>query len=201
MHPGRADPRRARSVARKSTGLPRILRLTLPKPGARLTRRPPTTRLGLDQKARDYPRLRCGARFATRDLKKPTRRDSQVPVEVGSSPPRSARRVPQPHREQLSETVFEPEARFPAPGELVERPVGRGTEEAFARSGVCFFWLLFFAQAKKSNLPWVSHPQVIRGRSPLDQNITTRIPACAGMTASYRGEARSIKQHKPRNRL
>jgi hypothetical protein len=25
---------------------------------------------------------------------------------------------------------------------------------------VCFFWLLFFAQAKKSNLPWVSHPQV-----------------------------------------
>src|SRR3989338_3695341 len=40
--------------------------------------------------------------------------------------PRSARRVSQPHREYLSETVFEPEARSSAPGELVERPVGRG---------------------------------------------------------------------------
>ncbi len=38
----------------------------LAKPGARLTRRARKTRLGLDQKARDYPRLRCGARFATR---------------------------------------------------------------------------------------------------------------------------------------
>jgi hypothetical protein len=27
-------------------------------------------------------------------------------------------------------------------------------------TGADFFWLLFFAQAKKSNLPWVSHPQV-----------------------------------------
>jgi hypothetical protein len=44
----------------------------LTKPGARLTRRPPTTRLGLDQKARDYPRLRCGARFATRGPKNQT---------------------------------------------------------------------------------------------------------------------------------
>ena len=94
-------------------------------------------------------------------------------IEVVGSTPRSARQVPQPHREFSSETVFEPEARFPAPGELVERPVGRGTEEALARSGVCFFWILFFARAKKSNLPWVSHPQVIRGRSPLDKS-------CAG---------------------
>ena len=70
--PGRADPRRARSAARKSTGLPRIPRLTLTKPGARLTRQPHTTRLGLDQKAREYPRLRCGARFATRGPKNQT---------------------------------------------------------------------------------------------------------------------------------
>jgi hypothetical protein len=80
--------------------------------------------------------------------------------EVGCTNPRSARRVPQPHRGLLSETVFEPEARGSAPGELVERPVGRGTEGDVARSGVCFFWFLFFAQAKKRNLPWVSHPQV-----------------------------------------
>jgi hypothetical protein len=32
--------------------------------------------------------------------------------------------------------VFEPEARSSAPGELVERPVGRETEEDFARSGI-----------------------------------------------------------------
>jgi len=60
---------------------------------------------------------------------------------------RSARRVPQPHRELSSETVFEPEARFPAPGELVECPVGRGTEgtalgfqERRALRGHVFLW-------------------------------------------------------------
>ncbi len=37
-----------------------------------------------------------------------------------------------------------------APGELVERPVGRGTEGVFARSGVCFFWLLLCANKEKS---------------------------------------------------
>jgi hypothetical protein len=26
--------------------------------------------------------------------------------------------------------------------------------------GRAFFWFLFFARAKKRNLPWVSHPQV-----------------------------------------
>ena len=62
--------------------------------------------------------------------------------EVGCSHPRSARRVPQPHRELLSETVFEPEARCSAPGELVERPVGRGTEGDVARSGGALLWVL-----------------------------------------------------------
>jgi hypothetical protein len=27
--------------------------------------------------------------------------------------------------------------------------------------GCPFFWSLFFGQAKKSDLPWVSHPQVV----------------------------------------
>jgi hypothetical protein len=44
----------------------------LTKPGARRTRQPHPTRLGLDQKAREYPRLRCGARFATRGPKNQT---------------------------------------------------------------------------------------------------------------------------------
>jgi hypothetical protein len=30
----------------------------------------------------------------------------------------------------------------------------------FGVSGVCFFWLLFFARAKKSNPPAVREPQV-----------------------------------------
>jgi hypothetical protein len=54
--------------------------------------------------------------------------------------PRSARRVPQPHREFLSETVFEPVARRSAPGELVERPVGRGYEGSFRALRGEWFW-------------------------------------------------------------
>jgi hypothetical protein len=40
--------------------------------------------------------------------------------------------------------------------------------------GCPFFWSLFFGQAKKSDLPWVSHPQVAfeRGRSSLDKIFT-----------------------------
>ncbi len=41
----------------------------------------------------------------------------------------------------------------------------RGGEGVFAPSGACFFWFLFFARAKKRNLPWVSHPQVAFERS------------------------------------
>jgi hypothetical protein len=57
--------------------------------------------------------------------------------------------------------VFEPKARFPAPGELVERPVGRGTKEGFARFGRAFFWVLFLARAKKSTSPAVREPQLL----------------------------------------
>jgi len=35
------------------------------------------------------------------------------------------------------------------PGELVERPVGRGTEEGVARSGACFFWFLSLHEQRK----------------------------------------------------
>jgi len=44
----------------------------LTKPGARLTRRAHTSRLGLDQKSREDPRLRCGARLATRGPENPS---------------------------------------------------------------------------------------------------------------------------------
>jgi len=35
-----------------------------------------------------------------------------------------------------------------------------GTKEFSRAPGCLFFWQLFFGQAKKSYLPWVSHPQV-----------------------------------------
>jgi len=41
--------------------------------------------------------------------------------------------------------------------------------------GRAFFWFLFFARAKKRNLPWVSHPQVIRRRRR--HNVKSRLSA------------------------
>ena len=60
---------------------------------------------------RAYASATRGARLDQRGLEK-----TSVPwSEVGCSSPRSARRVPQVHRELLSETVFEPEARSLCP--------------------------------------------------------------------------------------
>ena len=50
-----------------------------------------------------------------------------------------------------------------APGELAGARWGEERREPAkpARApGRAFFWFLFFARAKKRNLPWVSHPQV-----------------------------------------
>ena len=38
---------------------------------------------------------------------------------------------------------------------------GEKRKEYSAAPGRAFFWFLFFARAKKRNLPWVSHPQVV----------------------------------------
>ena len=87
--------------------------------------------------------------------------------------PRSARRVPPPHRELLSETVFEPEARrcmairasaasratFWRPASWRAPGGARNEGSVRALRGVLSLWFLFFARAKKRNLPWVSHPR------------------------------------------
>jgi hypothetical protein len=43
-----------------------------------------------------------------------------------------------------------------------------------AAPGRAFFWFLFFARAKKRNLPWVSHPQVIRRRRRHNEKAAQR---------------------------
>ena len=51
--------------------------------------------------------------------------------------PRSARRVPQPHREQSSEPVFEPEARFMRPASWRAPGGARNGGRGRALRGVC----------------------------------------------------------------
>ena len=65
---------------------------------------------------------------------------SAYQYELGCSTPRSARRVPPSHREQLSETVFEPEARFLCPASWSSARWGEDTKGVFARFGADFFW-------------------------------------------------------------
>jgi len=82
------------------------------------------------------------------------------------SDPRSARRVPQTHREHLSETVFEPEARFPALGEA------RNGWSSRALRGVLSL-VPFFARAKKGTRPRCGEPQlaVHHRRSRFDKEL------------------------------
>src|SRR3989338_2101598 len=65
--------------------------------------------------------------------------------------PRSACRVPQPHQEFLSETVFEPEARSMRPASWAN---ARGGEERRKQSrapgGLFFCWVFFFGPQKKT---------------------------------------------------
>ncbi len=63
-----------------------------------------------------------------------------------------------------------------SPGRVVKRPASWGARRCrreaqgvVAPSGACFFWVLFFARAKKSTSPAVREPQLqIRGRRPLN---------------------------------
>src|SRR3989344_751759 len=59
----------------------------------------------------------------------------KIRQEKGCSKPRSACRVPQPHRELLSETVFEPVARCVRTASWSSARWGEEHKEAFARSG------------------------------------------------------------------
>ena len=135
-HPGRADPRRARSAARKSTGLPRILRLTLAKPGARqLVGRiiRGSTRTGARLKAPGFTAA-LGSQHGifnppqtlTWSIYRPLTPPKGIPmprIELGCSPPRMARPSIAAGIGGFARLVFEPEARFPAPGELGRAPM------------------------------------------------------------------------------
>jgi hypothetical protein len=159
--PGRADPRRARLAARKSTGLPRILRLTLAKPGARLTRRPHTTRLGLDQKARDYPRLRCGARLATRGPKNQT-------VAGFCSIPVWRARASQPVPE-LSRTPCRARGAFPSARRVGVRAGTGEKRRGWSRHpGALSFGYFSLREQRKVPRPRCENRNYTRGRRPLD---------------------------------
>jgi len=62
----RAKKETKESTPRSRRNLPALLA----RPGARLTRRVHTTRLGLDQKSRDTPEAGCDARRRLRGFKK-----------------------------------------------------------------------------------------------------------------------------------
>ena len=95
-----------------------------------------------------------------------TRFDSSVHYRVTRAPvvlpTRSARRVPPPHREYSSEPVSSPR-RVVCARRVGERPVGRGTEGAVARSGVSFF-LVTFSWTSKKKPPAVGQPPTSKTR-------------------------------------
>src|SRR3989344_6045719 len=61
----------------------------------------------------------------------------------------------------FAQTVFEPEARSLRPASWGARRCRREAEGDVAPSGACFFWVLFFARAKKSTSPAVREPQLL----------------------------------------
>jgi hypothetical protein len=82
-----------------------------------------------------------------------------------------------------------------APCELRSARSGEKRKGKSAAPGRPFFWSLFFGQAKKSDLPWVSHPQLgfEIARQARDTIYTldlrlrgddTWMPAFAGMTTN-----------------
>jgi hypothetical protein len=100
-------------------------------------------------------------------------------IELGCSPPRMARPSIAAGPGVFARPVFEPESRILRPASWGARRDRREAQGAVAPSGACFFWVLFFARAKKSTSPAVREPQLqICGRRPLD----ICIPVPAGMT-------------------
>ena len=93
---------------------------------------------------------------------------------------RSARRVPQPHREFLSEPVFEPEARCSAPGELASARWGEERKKQSRAPGGLFFRGFLLAEQKKATQGAGAEPPAIMqlsaaaGRSTEDANLPTK---------------------------
>ncbi len=183
----RKSPKRktpGRFAAHTSRG---SLRASL-RPGARLTRRAlnnaPRARSGVSRRLPAW----LGARLAPTGILKT--HPHNIPPQngtVGFSGPRSARRVPQPHREQLSEPVFEPAARkcmarraraasratFSRPASWRAPGGARNVGSSRALRGVLSL-VSFFARAKKETRPRCGEPHLIRRRRRLD--LRTLLP-------------------------
>jgi hypothetical protein len=97
--------------------------------------------------------------------------------------PRSARRVPQPHREYSSEPVFE--------------PAGRGTQGGFARSGVSFLLVIFLWTSKEKSPAVGQPPTSMRGRRPLDRNLPGFRCASSGLQNPWNRAQHARRHSKP----
>jgi hypothetical protein len=133
----------------------------LTKPGARLTRRPHTTRLGLDQKACDYPRLRCGARLATRGPKNQT-------VAGFCSIPVWRARASQPVPE-LSRTPCRARGAFPSARRVGVRAGTGEKRRGWSRHpGTLSFGYFSLREQRKVPRLRCENRNYTRGRRPLD---------------------------------
>jgi hypothetical protein len=123
----------------------------LAKPGASLTRRAQNTRLGLDQKSRDYPRLHCGARLAPTGIGATDLQPSRGGVfntPYGAPEPRKALgERPQGRRQGC--------LRLPRRDRMSRRgragPKAAEARESLRHPGRAFSCLLLFARAKRSH--------------------------------------------------
>ncbi len=134
--------------------IPRMARIPplrfSPVPARAPTRRAHNTRSGLEHGAREGSGTGCDARARHTGALTPTSPDTWEFLRVGFFRPRSARRVPQPEREISSEPLFE-SSRVLCGRRVGERPLGRGTEGVFARSGATCFFGDFLCTSKESH--------------------------------------------------
>ena len=159
--------RPGRFTAHTTRGSLRVSR----QPGARLTRRAHTTRLGLDQKARDGSRPRSVLGSLRRGYERP---NSFLHVEVFFKTPYGAPEHRQPLPASPKGRGREARASRTAQGRAVARPARQRREaqgESAIRGRVSL--VTFFARAKKVTLG--------RGRSIPDSNR-----AAAGRSIEYR---------------
>jgi len=78
-----------------------------------------------------------------------------------ANPPRSACRVPQPHQEFLSETVFEPEARSMRPASWANARWGEERRKQSRAPGGLFFRGFLLAEQKKATQGAGAEPPAI----------------------------------------
>jgi len=150
--------RPGRFAAQTSHG---TLRASL-RPGARLTRRAHTTRLGLEHESREYSRPGSVLGSLRRGLELPT---SGLYAEVFSTPrmarPSIASLCPPARRGAGGMPVRRARHRDVPLRDLHGKGAKRRTSAPFGRA---FFSSLFFARAKKRDPPAVRKPQIIRRR-------------------------------------